>query len=114
MNIKQMGYILFVSLLISGIAHAATDNTSSPLYSVAGVIDDIRLSENVIIVNDQIFEVVPYAKVHGHRKYPNVFVLENLKAGMIVGAKLEAVGNNPRVIIELWLLDSIPTDNDHE
>ena len=110
MIIKHLLYVLLPILFIFNGAslHAEDDNS---LYSEVGVIDDIRLNENVIIVDDQLFEIVPYAKVHGHRKYPNVFVIQNLKKGMIVGIKLESINRKINVVTELWLLESLPPDN---
>ena len=116
MMIKQIVYILCTVLLLKGvILHAATDTANSgPQFTMAGVIDDIRLNDKVIVINDQIFEVASYAKVHAHKKYPNVFVLENLKTKMIVGVRLEAIRNNPSVITEVWLLDSLPQEEDDD
>jgi len=114
MLIKKMSFSLFMSLTLiiqSGILYAATESTATTLYSMTGIIDDIRLNKNEIVISDQLFEIVPYAKIHTHKNYPNVYVIQNLTKKMIVGVKFQ---NNSRIITELWLLDSLPPENDSE
>lgn len=110
--VKRIVYILSSVLLLTGSVYAATGALDEPLYTEAGIIDDIRLNKNEIIISDQSFELVPYAKIHGNKKYPNVFTVESLTLGIIVGIKLENLGNNSRVITEIWLLDSLPSEDD--
>jgi len=110
--IRQIMYILSTVLLLTGSAYAATDAMDEPLYTETGIIDEVRLNKNEIIISDQLFEVVPYAEIHGNNKYPSVFTVENLRPGIIVGIKLESLGNNSRVITEIWLLDSLPSEDD--
>ncbi len=109
---KQIIYILGTLLLLTGSVQAATNAIDLPLYTETGVIDEVRLDEDVIIISDQFFNIVPYAKINGLSKYPGVFTVENLGSGMIVGVKLDSVGNNSRVITEIWLLDALPEEDD--
>lgn len=109
---KQIIYILGTLLLLTGSVYAATNVIDIPLYTETGVIDEIRLNENIIILSDRLFEVVPYAKINEHSKYPGVFTVVDLKPDMIIGVKLDNLGNNSRVITEIWLLDSLPVEDD--
>jgi len=111
---KQIIYILGAVLLLTGSVQAATNAIDLPLYTETGVIDEVRLNENVIIISDQLFNIVPYAKVHGNSKYSDVFGIESLRQGIIVGVKLDKVGNNSRVITEIWLLNALPSEDDDD
>ena len=116
MLLKKIVFVLFSILMMSvGTVLAANEGVvDTPLYSITGVIDDIRLDEHVIVISDKLYSVASFAKIHGNKKYPNVFVLQNLKQGMIVGIKLGPVGNNPSVITEVWLLESLPQNDDED
>ena len=112
MMIKQTEFALCVTLLISGTLYAASNDAVDALpYTETGVIDDVRLNKNEIIISDQLFEVIPYARVHANNKYPGVYVVEALKPDMIVGIKM-GPGKHYRIITEVWLLDSLPSTTD--
>ncbi len=111
--IKQAMYSLCVTLLlVSGTLNAEGDSDSTVPYSEAGPIE--RVEGNEIVIDDILYNIVPYAKIHANSKYPGVYVVESLTPDMIVGAKFESVtGYKSEVITELWLLDSLPpVEND--
>jgi len=110
--VKRIIYILSSVLLLTGSVYAATSALDEPPYSEAGPIE--RVEGNEIVIDDILYNIVPYAKIHANSKYPGVYVVENLTPDMIVGAKFESVdGYKSEVITELWLLDSLPpVEND--
>ena len=76
-------------------------------YHLDGTINTIRFGENVIDIDDELFEFVPYAQVHKNSKYPGIYSVQKLVTGMNIGVKLETIGQSSKkeVITEIWLLD---------
>ncbi len=73
-------------------------------YQLDGIIDAVYLDKMIIIIEDETYGIVPYAKVHANGNYPGVYAVGNLGPKMNVGVNLERVGNKS-IITELWLLD---------
>lgn len=101
MMIKQH-IVIIIALLIISPLHAEDDSVVP--YLEAGLIDRVG-EDNKIVIDDTLYDIVPYAKIHANSKYPGVYVVESLAPGMNAGIKLEPVGNKSKVITELWLLD---------
>lgn len=98
---KQFIKLLIISATCyCGMLSAESENP----YQAAGVIDAVYLDKMILIIDDQTFGIVPYAKVHTNSKYPDVYVVENLAPKMNVGMNFERVGKKS-IITELWLLE---------
>lgn len=97
MKIKNAIFIIgMVVLSINSINIFAEDYP----YTRTGVINDARIDEGVIIIDDITYRIAPYAKIHSNSKYPDVYTARNLGPNMIVGM------NPGGIIEELWLLDN--------
>lgn len=99
---KQAMYSLCIAVLLISSTLNAEDEYS---YRIDGPIDAVYLDSMILIIEDETYRIVPYAKIHTNSKYPGVYTVENLAPRMNVGIKLEPVGNKSEVITELWLLD---------
>ena len=106
MNIKQIIFILGTIIVSVNSINVIAENLDAItardiVYTSVGVIDDVRVDEGVIIIDDLLYRITPYAKIHSNSRYPGVFVAQSLGPGMIVGMNSVSGG----LIDELWLLD---------
>ena len=83
----------------------AIDNM--PLKRV-GVIDGIYPDKNKIIIDDLVYEIVPYVIVHD--KNNDYIGTQYLKPSMPIRFSMETVTGSKSSITQVWILDEIPTD----
>ena len=97
MKIKKIIFILGTAILS---IHSINVMAEDLAYTRSGVINDVRINEGVIVIDDMLYRIAPYAKINRNNKYPEVFTAQDLGPNMIVGM------NPGGIIDELWLLDN--------
>lgn len=107
MKTKRL-FLMICSIVIlnTGSALQAEEVKTFPTHF--GTIDAVRINEGQIVISDNLYPIVSYAKVHPSAKY-SVYVPESLKPSMTVGFRLESITGIPDpTIVEVWALDSFP------
>ncbi len=100
---KQLTIILCLFCAFNANTVFAIDNMR---HERAGVIDQIRFEENVIIVSDKFYYIIPQVLVNQDGRVK--LGVNHLSKGLPIGYKVDATGKQP-IITEVWVLDSIPS-----
>ncbi len=114
MTCKRTLLTLIISMAIA-IAMASTTLSVQAIdnmpFKRVGMIDAIYPDKNEIIIDDLIYEIVPYVIVHN--KNNDYIGTQYLKPSMPIRFSMETVTAGKTSITQIWILDTIPTpDND--
>ena len=112
MTCKRTLLTLIISIAMA-IAMASTTLTVQAIddmpFKRVGVIDAIHPDKNEIIIDDLIYEIVPYVVVHN--KNNDYIGTQYLKPSMPIRFSMETVTGSKSSITQVWILDEIPTDS---
>lgn len=99
---KTIYMIAVVTMMASSIAMAAFPSYyPKEGFQRAGILDDVRLKQQIIVVNDIPYSLANSLIVHSPRSYS--VPSSELRIGSKIGYKMAAGG---RLITEIWLLPS--------
>ena len=111
MTCKRTLLTLIISMAIAIMMASTTLSVQAidnmPLKRV-GVIDGIYPDKNKIIIDDLVYEIVPYVIVHD--KNNDYIGTQYLQPSMPIRFSMETVTGSKSSITQVWILDKIPTD----
>ncbi len=107
MTCKRTLLTLIISMAMASTTLSVQAIDNMPFKRV-GMIDAIYPDKNEIIIDDLIYEIVPYVIVHD--KNNDYIGTQYLKPSMPIRFSMETVTGSKSSITQVWILDKIPTD----
>ena len=101
--IKRIAIVLLAALFLSqpGLAQQLPSYYPADGFQRVGILDDVQLQRQVVVVNDIPYTLANSAVVHSPSSYS--VPMSELSVGLQIGYKMSSSG---RLITEIWLLPS--------
>lgn len=92
-------------VLVSGTAAAQLPPFYPMTFQAAGIVDEVNLKENYIIVDDRQYTFAPGVQI---RSAAVAIPKEALRKGMALGLNYRTATNHEKFVTEIWVLPAGP------